>query len=76
MKLKVALVEWRNGFVEIKGRGFLMLIKNQPVFICPADLNRVPAPGASLEGEELSRFVRRTAEDIAERLKLRGKTKS
>jgi len=51
-------------------------LMNQPVFIRPADLNRVPAPGAPLEGEELSRFVRRTAEDIAERLKLRGKTKS
>jgi len=48
---------------------------NQPVYIRPADLNRVPAPGAPLEGEEFHRFVRRTAEAIAERLNLREKRK-
>ena len=43
---------------------------NRPVYIHPADLGRVPAPGKPLEGEEFQRFVRRTAEDIAGRLDL------
>jgi threonine synthase len=50
-------------------------LMNRPVYIRPADLDRVPAPGAPLEGEELNRFIRCTAEDIAERLNLRGKKK-
>jgi threonine synthase len=48
---------------------------NQPVYIRPADLCRVPAPGDPLEGEELNRFIQRTAEDIAEHLNLREKQK-
>jgi len=45
-------------------------LMNQPVYIRPKDLKRAPAPGQPLEGEELRRFVRRTAEDIAGRLQL------
>jgi threonine synthase len=45
-------------------------LMNQPVYIRPKDLDRVPAPGQPLEGEDLQRFVRRTAEDIAGRLQL------
>jgi threonine synthase len=44
---------------------------NRPVYIHPADLSRVPAPGSPLAGEEFKRFVRRTAEDIAGRLNLK-----
>jgi threonine synthase len=45
-------------------------LMNQPVYIRPQDLDRVPAPGQPLAGEDLRRFVRRTAEDIAARLQL------
>jgi threonine synthase len=48
---------------------------NRPVYIHPADLSRVPAPGKSLAGEEFKRFVRRTAEDIAGRLNLNKTTR-
>lgn len=44
---------------------------NRPVYVQPADLARVPAPGKPLEGEDFARFVRRTAEDIAARLELK-----
>jgi threonine synthase len=50
-------------------------LMNQPVYIQPAGLKRVPAPGAPLEGEEFNRFICRTAEEIAERLNLREKPK-
>jgi threonine synthase len=43
---------------------------NQPVYIRPTGLSRVPAPGAPLEGEEFNRFVQYTTDDIAARLKL------
>jgi len=48
---------------------------NRPVYIHPADLSRVPAPGKPLAGEEFKRFVRRTAEDIAGRLNLNKTTR-
>ena len=48
---------------------------NRPVYIHPADLSRVPAPGKPLAGEEFKRFVRRTAEDIAVRLNLNKTTR-
>jgi threonine synthase len=44
---------------------------NRPVYVQPADLERVPAPGKPLDGEDLTRFVRRTAEEIAARLDLK-----
>ena len=48
---------------------------NRPVYIHPADLSRVPAPGRPLAGEQFQRFVRRTAEDIAGRLNLNKTTR-
>jgi threonine synthase len=44
---------------------------NRPVYVQPADLDRVPAPGKPLDGEDFARFVRRTAEEIAARLDLK-----
>jgi threonine synthase len=44
---------------------------NRPILVRPADLDRLPAPGAPLQGEALQRFVRRTAEEIADRLHLK-----
>ncbi len=38
---------------------------NRPRLVKPADLDAVPAPGAPLRGEAFSRFVARTAEEIA-----------
>jgi threonine synthase len=46
-------------------------LTNRPVYIRPKDLDRVPAPGHPLAGEDLRHFVRRTAEEIAGRLQLR-----
>jgi threonine synthase len=47
---------------------------NQPVYIRPKDLSRVPAPGRPLQDEEFRRFVSRTAEEIASRLQLQKRT--
>lgn len=44
---------------------------NAPVYVHPKNLARVPSPGNPLKGEALERFVARTAEDIADRLKLK-----
>jgi threonine synthase len=44
---------------------------NAPLYIRPADLNQVPAPGKPLDDEGLRMFVRRVSEDIAGRLKLK-----
>ena len=44
---------------------------NTPVYVHPKDLDHVPSPGNPLEDEALERFVARTAEDIADRLKLK-----
>ncbi len=49
-------------------------LMNRPVYIRPKDLSQVPAPGRPLPEEEFTRFVRRTAEEIADRLHLRKKT--
>jgi threonine synthase len=46
---------------------------NTPVFVRPADLKKVPAPGRPLSGNDLDRFVDRTAEEIADILGLRKK---
>ena len=43
---------------------------NAPLLVQPADLEAVPAPGKPLKGEAFERFVSRTAEEIAARLKL------
>jgi threonine synthase len=44
---------------------------NAPTLVRPADLEKVPAPGRPLAGEEFKKFVDRTAEEIAEALRLR-----
>ncbi|MFC1896273.1 threonine synthase, partial [Thermodesulfobacteriota bacterium] len=45
-------------------------LQNRPQRVHPADLEKVPAPGQPLEGEDFALFVERTARDIAERLGL------
>ena len=43
---------------------------NRPTLVRPADLERVPAPGRPLSGEDFTRFVDRTCQEIAEALDL------
>lgn len=43
---------------------------NRPRLVCPSDLAKVPEPGKPLTGEDLSRFVRRIADEIATLLTL------
>jgi threonine synthase len=43
---------------------------NRPALVRPADLARVPAPGAPLTGEDFVRFVDRTCQEIARALEL------
>ena len=43
---------------------------NRPVFMCPNDLEKVPAPGKPITGEDFKKFVRRVSEEIAEALHL------
>ena len=38
---------------------------NDPFYIQPQDLDKVPAPGKPLEGEDFKRFVKRVAQEIA-----------
>jgi threonine synthase len=45
-------------------------LMNRPALIRPADLEKVPAPGKPLDGEDFSRFVRRVSEEIAKALDL------
>ena len=49
---------------------------NAPFHVHPKDLTDVPAPGRPLKGEAFERFVTRTAEEIAVRLKLQKHTAS
>ncbi|MFW6052925.1 MAG: threonine synthase [Desulfosalsimonas sp.] len=44
---------------------------NLPELVRPSDLQSVPEPGRPLSGEPLEVFVRRTAEEIADRLDLK-----
>ncbi|MFP4452655.1 MAG: threonine synthase [Desulfobacterales bacterium] len=44
---------------------------NLPELVCPSDLQSVPEPGRPLSGDSLKVFVRRTAEEIADRLDLK-----
>jgi threonine synthase len=44
---------------------------NAPQYVCPDDLDQVPAPGKPLEGEALQCFVNRMAEEIAGLLNLK-----
>jgi threonine synthase len=45
-------------------------LTNAPVYVHPQDLEQVPLPGKPLQGEELKRFVKRVAAEIARRLGL------
>jgi threonine synthase len=47
---------------------------NRPVFLRPQGLQNLPAPGQPLNGEEFRLFVRKTADEIANRLKLKKRT--
>jgi len=47
---------------------------NAPKFMSPPTLEKVPAPGRPLQGEDLNRFLRVITEAIATDLKLRKKT--
>jgi len=44
---------------------------NAPVFIHPKDLERVPAPGKPLKGDDFKQFVKRVSEEIAKKLNLK-----
>ncbi|OQY59246.1 MAG: threonine synthase [Desulfobacteraceae bacterium 4572_88] len=45
---------------------------NTPSLVRPDDLEKVPAPGNPLDGRDFERFVKRTAEEIAEALGLKA----
>jgi threonine synthase len=44
---------------------------NAPVYVHPEDLDKVPAPGRPLDGQDFERFVARVAEEIAGLLDLK-----
>ncbi len=44
---------------------------NTPVLICPKDLDRMPAPGSPLVGDDFEAFVQSVSEDIAAALHLK-----
>jgi len=44
---------------------------NAPVYMRPADLEKIPTPGNPLEGDDLKRFVQRVSEEIARALSLK-----
>jgi len=46
-------------------------LMNAPVLVHPEDLERVPAPGKPLAGDDFNRFVTRVSTEIAETLKLK-----
>ncbi|MEZ4524859.1 MAG: threonine synthase [Desulfobacterales bacterium] len=50
------------------------LLQNRPVLMHPADLKKVPAPGAPIEGADFDLFVRRVSEEIARELDLKALT--
>ena len=46
---------------------------NSPVYVHPADLDKVPAPGRPLAGKDFEHFVQRMAEEISRMLDLKKK---
>lgn len=48
-------------------------LQNRPSLIHPDDLTAVPRPGKPLSGKALEQFVKRVAEEIADRLELKRK---
>lgn len=51
-------------------------LQNAPQLVRPKDLEAVPTPDKPLEGRDFDRFVQRTAEAIAEELKLAPSTRT
>ncbi|AOY57850.1 MULTISPECIES: threonine synthase [Desulfococcus] len=45
-------------------------LMNRPVYMRPDDLEKVPAPGNPIDGEDFEKFVRRVSEEIARTLDL------
>ena len=45
-------------------------LMNFPSLVSPEDLDKVPAPGAPLEGDDFDKFVDRVSEEIAKKLDL------
>ena len=45
-------------------------LANAPIYMHPADLKMVPAPGKPIQGEDFQRFVSRVSEEIAKALNL------
>jgi threonine synthase len=45
---------------------------NAPVLVRPQDLEKIPAPGKPLAGDELKRFIERVSQEIARMLQLNG----
>ena len=67
---------FKNSFpaeFEISPKSDLM---NSPVLIRPKDLEKVPAPGKPLKGDDFKRFVERVSEEIAAALDLKKQKKS
>jgi threonine synthase len=48
---------------------------NTPVYVHPSDLDKVPAPGRPLAGQDFERFVERMAEEISKMLDLKKRGK-
>ena len=48
---------------------------NTPIYVHPADLDKVPAPGRPLAGKDFERFVQRTADEISRMLDLKKRGK-
>jgi len=48
---------------------------NIPVYVHPADLDKVPAPGRPLKGKDFEHFVQRTADEISRMLDLKKRGK-
>ena len=45
-------------------------LMNRPTFMRPDDLEKVPAPGKPIDGDDFKKFVRRVSEEIAKALDL------
>jgi len=44
---------------------------NKPTYVHPKNLEKVPAPGAPLQGEDMKTFIDSVSQEIAERLDLK-----
>lgn len=62
---------FENTFPEAFGIAPDQKLINAPLYVHPKDLLKVPGPGAPLEGEELSSFIKKTSDEIAQSLNLK-----